>query len=141
MILRLLPVLTLVLAAPALAGDPAKGEADFKKCKSCHSIIAPDGTDIRKGGKTGPNLWGLVGNPVAHDADFKFGDGILAAQAAGAVWDEASLTAYVQDPEKWVQAASGDAAVKSKMSFKLTKGAEDMAAYLATLTDVAPVNE
>ena len=56
MILRLIPVLALVLATPALAGDPAKGEADFKKCKSCHSITAPDGTEVQKGGKTGNDL-------------------------------------------------------------------------------------
>jgi cytochrome c len=130
--LRLLPVLAIVLATPAMAGDPAKGESDFKKCKSCHSIIAQDGTEIQKGGKTGPNLWGIVGNPVASKPDFKYGEGILAAKAAGAVWDEAAIAAYVADPTAWVQTASGDAAAKSKMTFKLTAGGEDMAAYLAT---------
>jgi cytochrome c len=132
MLMRLLPLLALALATPALAGDPAKGEGEFKKCKSCHSIIAPDGTEIQKGGKTGPNLWGIVGKPVASNPDFRYGDGILAAQAAGAVWDEAALVAYVADPAEWVKTASGDDGAKSKMSFKLTKGAEDMAAYLAT---------
>jgi cytochrome c len=130
--LRLLPVLAIVLATPAMAGDPAKGESDFKKCKSCHSIIAQDGTEIQKGGKTGPNLWGIVGNPVASNPDFKYGEGILAAKAAGAVWDEAAIAAYVADPTAWVQTASGEAAAKSKMTFKLTAGGEDMAAYLAT---------
>ena len=41
-----------------MAGDAVKGESDFKKCKSCHSIVASDGTEIVKGGKTGPNLYG-----------------------------------------------------------------------------------
>ena len=45
----------LMLATPVLAGDPAAGEAEFKKCKACHSIIGADGTEIQKGGKTGPN--------------------------------------------------------------------------------------
>lgn len=133
MINRLLPVLALLVATPALAADPAVGENDFKKCKSCHSIIAADGTAIVKGGKTGPNLWGIIGNPVASDPDFKYGDGILAAKAAGAVWDEAGLAAYVADPGAWLKTATGDDGAKSKMTFKLTKGAEDMAAYLATL--------
>ncbi len=118
MTLKLLPVLALALAGPAFAGDSAKGEADFRKCKSCHSITAPDGTEIQKGGKTGPNLWGIIGNP---------------AKAAGAVWDEAALATYVADPGAWVKATSGDDSAKSKMSFKLTAGGEDMAAYLATL--------
>jgi cytochrome c len=131
--IRLLPALALILASPALAADPALGEADFKKCKSCHSVTAADGTEIVKGGKTGPNLWGIIGNPVASNPDFKYGDSILAAKAAGAVWDEASLAAYVADPAAWLESVTGDAGAKSKMSFKLTKGAEDMAAYLATL--------
>ena len=131
--IRLLPVLALLLATPALAADPHEGEEDFKKCKSCHSIIAPDGTEIQKGGKTGPNLWGIIGNPVASNPDFKYGDGILAAKAAGAVWDEAAIATYLADPTAWVKTASGDDSAKSKMSFKLTAGGEDMAAYLATL--------
>lgn len=133
MLQKALPLLALFLATPALAADPAKGEADFKRCKACHSIIAPDGTEIQKGGKTGPNLWGIVGNPVASNPDFNYGDGILAAKAAGAIWDEAAIATYVADPGAWVQAASGDASAKSKMSFKLSSGGEDMAAYLATL--------
>lgn len=121
------------LAAPAFAADPALGEADFKKCKACHSIIAADGTEIVKGGKTGPNLWGVNGRPVASVPDFNYGEAILAVGAAGAVWDEASLAAYTADPSAWLKEKTGDAGAKSKMSFKLTKGGEDMAAYLATL--------
>jgi len=123
----------LMLATPVLAGDPAAGEADFKKCKACHSLTATDGTEVVKGGKTGPNLGGVIGRPVGSVADFKYGELILAAGAAGAVWDEASLAAYVADPNAWLQEKTGDAAAKSKMSFKLTKGGEDMAAYLATI--------
>ena len=122
-----------LLALPAFAGDAAKGEADFKKCKSCHSITAPDGTEVQKGGKTGPNLWGLGGKAVGSTADFKYGDSILAANAAGKVWDEAALAVYVADPSAWLKEATGDAAAKSKMTFKLTKGAEDMAAYLVSI--------
>ena len=45
----------LSLCAPAVAQDAARGEAEFRKCKACHAIIAPDGTAIQTGGKTGPN--------------------------------------------------------------------------------------
>lgn len=121
------------LAAPAFAGDPAAGETTFKKCKACHSVIAPDGTEIQKGGKTGPNLYGVIGRPVASDPDFKYGDGILAVGATGAVWDEAALAAYVVDPTKWIDEKTGDDALKSKMTFKLPKGGEDVAAYLASV--------
>lgn len=136
MSIRLLPLLALTFAAPAFAEpDAAKGEASFKKCKSCHSIVAPDGTEVQKGGKTGPNLFGVVGRPVASDPEFKYGEGILAAKEKGAVWDEAQLTTYLQDPNAWVKAASGDESARSKMTFKLPKEEEaaDVAAYLATI--------
>jgi cytochrome c len=136
MMKRLLPVLALLIAGPAFAEpNAAEGEEDFKKCKSCHSIVAADGTEIQKGGKTGPNLWGILGNPVASSPDFKYGDGILAAKEKGVIWDEEQLTAYLQDPNAWVKTAAGDDGAKSKMTFKLPKeeDAQDMAAYLATL--------
>ncbi len=129
----LLAVAAAALAAPAFAGDPAAGEDTFKKCKACHSVIGADGTEIQKGGKTGPNLFGVIGRAVASDPDFKYGDGLLAVGATGAVWDEASLAAYVADPGAWVKEKSGDEAAKSKMSFKLATGGEDVAAYLASV--------
>ena len=130
----LIATLALVaLAIPALAQDAAKGEADFKKCKACHAIVAADGTEIVKGGKTGPNLFGVVGRAVGGVADFAYSDALVSIGTSGKVWDEAMLAAYLPDPSAWVKEQTGDAAAKSKMSFKLAKGAEDMAAYLATL--------
>ena len=88
---------------------------------------------IQKGGKTGPNLYGVVGRAVASDPGFKYGDGIAAAGATGAVWDEAAIAAYVVDPAAWLKATTGDDGAKSKMSFKLPKGGEDVASYLASV--------
>ena len=140
MIFRIpLPALAVLLAlsAPALAQDAAKGESEFKKCKACHAIEAPDGTAIQKGGKTGPNLYGVVGRTVAS-TDFAYGDSLKSVGAAGTTWDEASLVAYVADPTAWLKEATGDAGAKSKMSFKLAKGGADVVAYLAS---VAPASE
>lgn len=122
-----------LFALPAFAGDPVKGESDFKKCKSCHAIIAPDGTEVQKGGKMGPNLWGVIGRPVASQEGFAYGESILAVGATGMVWDEAALATYVADPTKWLKDTLGDSSAKSKMAFKLAKGAEDVAAYLASV--------
>jgi cytochrome c len=129
----LLGLTVAALAAPVFAGDPAAGEDTFKKCKACHSIVAPDGTEIQKGGRTGPNLYGVIGRGVASDPDFKYGESIAALGATGAVWDEASLAAYVADPAGYLKQALGDDAAKSKMSFKLASGGEDVAAYLASV--------
>lgn len=127
-------VLALGTAAPVMAGDASKGEAEFKKCKACHAIVAADGTEIVKGGKTGPNLFGVIGRTVGSEPGFAgYSDALKAVGAAGRVWDEAALAAFVANPSAWVQEASGDPAAKSKMTFKLAKGGEDVAAYLSSL--------
>ena len=65
-------------AAPALAaGDAEKGAKEFNKCKSCHSIVGADGTAIVKGGKTGPNLFGIVGRKAGSEEGFKYGAGLV----------------------------------------------------------------
>ncbi|MCA3454697.1 MAG: cytochrome C [Rhodobacter sp.] len=127
----------LSLCAPAFAQDAAKGEAEFRKCKACHAIIAPDGTAIQTGGKTGPNLYGVVGRTVAS-GDFSYGDSLKSVGEAGTKWDEALLAAYIADPTAWLKDATGDAGAKSKMTFKLARGGADVAAYLAS---VAPASE
>jgi cytochrome c len=121
-------------AAASLAQDAAAGEAGFNKCKACHSIIAPDGTDIVKGGKTGPNLYGVIGRAVASDLDYKYGESLQAVGASGAIWDAASFAAYTADPKAWLVEKTGDSGAKSKMSFKLASGGADIAAYLAAVS-------
>lgn len=121
--------LGLGLAAPAMAGDAAKGEKAYKKCKACHEIKAPDGTQIFKGGKTGPNLYGIIGATAGgHKQSSK---GLTGLGEAGLVWTEELLAVYVKDPSKFIKAQGGEG--RSKMSFKLPKGGEDVAAYLASV--------
>jgi len=123
----------LALVTPALgAGDATKGENEFKKCRSCHSITKPDGTDVVKGGKIGPNLYGVVGR-AAGSTDFAYSDLMKEAGAKGLVWDEAELVTYLADPAAYLRGKAGEAAGSSKMSFKLAKGGEDVAAYLASV--------
>ncbi len=123
-----------IIASPAFAaGDPAAGEVDFRKCKSCHSIIAPDGTAIQKGGATGPNLYGVIGRQIGTFPGFDYSDFTKAAGADGTVWDAAKIVAYLPDPSAWLQQKTGNASAHSKMAFKLKDGAEDVAAYLASI--------
>ena len=129
----LIAAASILLASPVFAADPAAGEANFKKCKACHAVIAPDGTAIQKGGKVGPNLWGVIGRQVGSLEDFSYSAPTVAVGADGTVWDEAMLAAYVVDPSAWLVEKTGDAKAKSKMSFKLKEGGEDIAAYLASL--------
>ncbi len=124
----------IALSAPAFAeGDAAKGEREFNKCKACHMIQADDGTDIVKGGRTGPNLYGIVGREAGTQEDFRYGTGLQAAAEEGLVWDAENLVTYVQDPRAFLIEYTGDSSVRSNMSFKLARGAEDVIAYLASV--------
>jgi cytochrome c len=115
------------LAMPALAQDAAKGEKEFNKCKACH-MIASDSETIVKGGKIGPNLHGVIGRTMGSVEDFKYSDGLQAKAEAGEVWTEENLAEYVTDPNDFLGS-------RSKMTFKLRKGQEDVAAYLATFSE------
>lgn len=136
----------LALSAPAFAdshavsGDASEGEGLFKKCKSCHSISTADETFV-KGGKTGPNLHGVIGRTAGTADGFKYGNDLIAAGEAGLVWDEASLAEFVVDPRKYLQSYLDSGSAKSKMSFKLKKGSEDVAAYLATFSPASDMDE
>lgn len=124
---------TLSIATPALAdGDAAAGEKAFKKCKACHMIADGDNV-IFKGGKTGPNLYGIIGRTAGTVDGYRYGDDLVAAGAAGLVWDEMNLVSYMADPKIFLQETLGDSGAKSKMAFKLSKGGEDVAAYLASV--------
>ncbi|MFQ5624303.1 MAG: c-type cytochrome [Paracoccaceae bacterium] len=124
-----------VAAAPVLAeGDAAKGEKTFKKCKACHMIVNGDDV-IVKGGKVGPNLFGVIGRAAGSAEGYKFGKDMLAAGEAGLVWDEAQVAEYVKDPKKFLASYLDKSSVKTKMTFKLKKGGEDVAAYLASVAE------
>ena len=136
-------------AAPAFAaGDATKGEATFKQCQTCHSVMDETGKVVAgKGAKTGPNLYGVFGRQVGSYPDFKYGDAIIAAGKTGLVWDEASFVDYVQDPTNHWKTVLGDKSAKSKMMFKVKNAAiaEDVYAYLIQFSpnagaDAAPVD-
>ena len=120
----------LALASPALAaGDADKGKTVFNKCKSCHTIANPEGEVLVKGGRTGPNLYGVIGRQ-AGTSDFRYSKTLIEAGETGLVWDEALLAAYSADPRGFLKELGTDG--RTKMTFKLKTGGEDVAAYLAT---------
>lgn len=130
--LHILAAMASLAATPVFAeGDLEKGEKAFKKCKACHMIANGDEV-LFKGGKTGPNLYGIIGRPLGGQEGFKYGSGLVAANEAGLVWDEESLAAYVANPKDYLKEVTGDSGIKTKMTFKLKKGGEDVAAFLAS---------
>ncbi|RPE71890.1 cytochrome c [Pacificibacter maritimus] len=121
----------LFASSNAFAADVEKGEKEFKKCKACHTIASADEV-IFKGGKTGPNLYGIVGRTAGADPEFsKYGDDLVALGETGLTWTEDLLVEYVRDPKGFLSAQL-DTAARSKMSFKL-KDASNIVAYLAAV--------
>ena len=60
----------------------------YARCTACH--------DDSKGGpnKVGPELWSVVGRPVASADGFAYSD---ALKNSGIVWTDASLKAWMED--------------------------------------------
>ena len=119
-------------ALPAFAeGDVEAGEKTFKRCAACHMIADRDGNVLRKGGRQGPNLYGVAGRTAGTQADYgKYGKHMIAAGEAGLVWSEETFVPYLANPSGYLKEVLDDPKAKAKMSFRLKKGAEDVFAYL-----------
>lgn len=141
--MRLLPILalvfssasTLALAGSHVSGNAEDGEKVFRQCRSCHSITDADGNDIQKGGRVGPNLYGVAGRTAGTYEGFKYSDSMVAAGEAGLAWDEEHFTPYVQDPTGFLRDYLDDSSARGKMTFKARKeqDALDVWAYLVSV--------
>ncbi len=131
----------LSLAVPAFAqdtsGDPEKGAREFNKCKACHSIVDASGEAVVKGGKVGPNLYGVVGRKAGSVEDFNYSESMVAAGEAGLNWDLEHFIPYVADPTGFLRGYLEDDKARGKMIFKLNKeeDAQNVWAYIASVSE------
>jgi cytochrome c len=99
------------------SADPTKGEQVFKKCTACHNAD--------KGGANalGPNLWGVIGEPVGKGAHgFAFSDALA---SHGGTWDWNTMSEWLANPKKF--------APGTKMTFAGLSNPEDRANVIAFL--------
>lgn len=82
-----------LFGTPALAEDVAKGKKVFKRCKACHY------SDKEKN-KTGPYLVNVIGRKAGIIEGYKYSKAMRESQL---VWDEATMTAYLKAPRKFLK--------------------------------------
>jgi cytochrome c len=79
-------------ADPLAGADPAAGERVWRTCRACHAIEPG-----RHG--VGPSLHGIVGARVAaQDWGRPYSSALAGIGRDGAVWDAATLSAYLENP-------------------------------------------
>ena len=121
------PVVTLILSLllylpPGLvsAADIAAGQAEFNKCKICHTL--------ESGGRNtvGPNLHGVFGRKAGTGDKFAYSE---AMKNSGIVWDDETLAQYLRSPREVVP--------DGKMAFPGIKDDTQLANLLAYLHQAA----
>ena len=76
--------------------DLAAGEAAFARCQGCHSVAQGGANGI------GPNLWAIVGRPVAGHAGFAYSDAMKGHTSVDPTWSLDALDLFITAPAKYV---------------------------------------
>jgi cytochrome c len=98
------------------SADPTKGQQVFNKCMACHNAD--------KGGpnQIGPNLWGVLGEPVGKGHGFAFSPGLA---EKGGSWNWDNLSQWLSNPKAF--------APGTKMNFAGISNPQDRANVMAFL--------
>jgi cytochrome c len=98
------------------SADPANGANVFKKCTACHNA--------ENGGPNalGPNLWGVLGEPIGQGRGFAFSDALA---KVGGTWNWNNLSDWLHSPKNF--------APGTKMTFAGISNPQDRADVIAYL--------
>ena len=98
------------------SADAAKGANVFKKCTACHNVTNGGANQL------GPNLWGVLGEPVGKGHGFAFSDALA---SKGGTWNWDNLSQWLKSPKAF--------APGTKMTFAGISNPEDRANIIAYL--------
>lgn len=110
-------------SASIAEGDAAAGEKVFKKCQVCH-VLEPGGRKI------GPSLYGIFGRTAGTLEGFRYSP---AMSNSGIVWDEETLSAYLENPRQYIKG--------NRMAFAGLRKEEDRADVIAYLKEATAAAE
>jgi cytochrome c len=98
------------------SADAANGANVFKKCTACHNA--------EQGGPNalGPNLWGVLGEPIGKGRGFAFSDALA---KVGGTWNWNNLSDWLHSPKNF--------APGTKMTFAGISNPQDRADLIAYL--------
>ena len=119
-------ILAVMLASGAAqaAGDAARGQRAYQKCFACHSLV-PGERNLQ-----GPSLVALWGRRAGALPDFEYSAALIeAGRARDLRWDEATLDAFLTDPQRTVPGIA--------MGFFGIKDVAERADLIAYLKDAA----
>ena len=105
--------------------NPAEGEKVAKKCQACHNFAEGAGA------KVGPDLYGVVGRPVASMAGFSYSD---AMKKKGGKWTFEELFHFIENPKSYVPGTA-----MGFIGLKKPQERADVIAYLNTLGSNQPL--
>ncbi len=101
-------------------GNASAGAQSAMLCKACH------GTTSKAPRSVGPNLWGVVGRPIASAAGYSYSP---ALRAVGGEWTRETLDVFLSDPQAF---APGTAMT---ISIEDDQERANVIAFLETLKD------
>jgi cytochrome c len=71
------------------SSSPQQGQSDAKVCLTCHNF------GKGQGNKVGPDLYGVVGRPIASEAGFNYSSQL---KAKGGNWTFDELSTWIKNP-------------------------------------------
>ena len=96
--------------------DVTKGQAVFNKCVACHTI------DKGAPNQLGPNLWGMLGEPIGKGHGFAFSEALA---SKGGTWTWTTMSDWLANPKAF--------APGTKMTFAGISNDQDRANVIAFL--------